>query len=68
MIEYTPGDRNELADVISRIPGREYVNKTEVNEVGYLPEGLVVEHKSEGGGNSLFESVLCGLREIKKKD
>ena len=63
-IEYTPGDRNELADLMSRIPGSKSVNGTEVNEVGYLPEGLVVERKSEGGGDSLFESVLYGLREL----
>ena len=30
----------------------------------YLPERLAVEHKSEGVGDSLFESVLYGLREI----
>ena len=43
----------------------EGVNETEVNEIECLPEGLVVEQKSEGGGDSLFESVLYGLRELK---
>ena len=64
-IEYTTGDRNELADLMSRIPGSERMNKTEVNEVGYLPEGLVGKRKNEGGGDSFFESVLCGLGELK---
>ena len=44
-IEYTSGDLNELTDLMSRTPGSECMNKTEVNEVGYLPEGLVVETK-----------------------
>ena len=64
VVEYVPGGKNVLADMMSRIPvsGKDSVEESINPE--YLPRGLVVLKESKGGGDSMFESVLNGLRDL----
>ena len=41
VFEYMPGDKNELADLMSRIPGSENVSDQLVIDLEYLPKRLV---------------------------
>ena len=64
VIEYVPGERNEIADLMSRLPGR--VSEREVESVNpeYLPKGLMIGRECKGGGDSMFESVFYGLKDL----
>ena len=66
VLEYVPGERNVIADLMSRMP--EGINESEVKSVspGYLPKGLKVGMEVKGGGDSLFDSVLVGLKDLKR--
>jgi hypothetical protein len=63
VIRYRPGRDNEAADTMSRIvcPIEE---SESVRESSELPPGLTSLGKVEGGGNSLFESLLICLEEV----
>src|SRR5678816_736586 len=61
VVEYIPGERNEIADLMSRMPGSERMSETLVIDPEYLPKGLMKGKESRGGGDSMFESVLYGF-------
>ena len=48
-IEYMPGVKNGIADLMSRMPGRENELINEVSDPGYLPKELVKGRESKGG-------------------
>lgn len=65
-IRYRPGKDNIVADALSRI-GHESRREggRESNKQTYqLPEGFMVAQKIDGGGNSMFESILYCLRHL----
>ena len=64
VLEYVPGERNEIADLMSRMP--EGMNGRGIESVssGYLPRGLKIGKEVKGGGDSLFESVWYGLNDL----
>ena len=64
MIEYLPGERNEIADLMSRLPGGENEEVTWSVDPKFLPKGLMIGKECQGGGDSMFESVLYGLRDL----
>ena len=61
-----PGDKNKLAELMSRIPGSENKIYQLVIDPEYLPKGFVKEKERKGGGDSMFESVLYGLQDFVK--
>ena len=64
MVEYTPGERNGMADLMSRFPGVERLGMNEVIDPEYLPKGVMKGRESKGGGDSLFVSVWYGLKDL----
>ena len=66
VVEYMPGNKNELADLMSRIPGSEDESDKLVIDPEYLPKGLVKGKECKGGGDSMFEGVLYGLQDLMK--
>ena len=60
-IQYTPGNRNEIADLMSRFPGT--LEKESFVDSNYLPAGLRVMNQGDpyGSCDSMFKSVYCGL-------
>jgi len=68
IIKYRPGIENEAADAMSRIvnvpTGDDYVKMISDNK---LPDGLTVLGTVEGGGDSLFVSLMSCLKFNKKK-
>ena len=63
-IRYRPGPQNEAADALSRIV--EAVESTDLIDGNYLPKGLKIVEKIDGGGNSLFEALLVILDRANK--
>ena len=58
IIKYTPGRLNTAADALSRLQGSLQVPSFGPEDVGRLPQGLVLYGQpSLGGGNSLFDSL-----------
>ena len=56
-IKYCPGVDHTVPDALSRLP--QVVDEAEDKFVdGWLPRGLALIKKVEGGGNSLFESLI----------
>src|SRR5678815_3045050 len=66
VVEYVPGERNVIADLMSRMPGSERMDERVVIDPEYLPKGLMKGKESRGGGDSMFESVLYGLKDLAK--
>ena len=66
-IIYTPATQNEIADLMSRFPGSEILNEVEYYDPLQLPKGLYKIVNTPGGGDSLFESLLTGLKELSKE-
>ena len=64
MIRYIPGPQNEAADTMSRIiasiPPKESTNVKE-NE---LPPGFRLIEKIDGGGDTMFQSLLVVLKDL----
>src|SRR5215469_487985 len=61
-IEYVPGERNELADLMSRLqvegfPDEEYADD-------FLPVGVSLSKVCPGGGNSLFDALFYTLNTL----
>ena len=65
-VEYVPGERNVIADLMSRMPGSESMNEKLVINPEFLPKGLMKGKESRGGGDSMFESVWYGLQDLAK--
>lgn len=63
-VRYRPGIENSSADFLSRL----YAEDSEIRELETdykkLPKGLKVVKTVEGGGDSLFESLLICMREL----
>ena len=59
VFEYMPGDKNELGDLISRIPGCDNVSDR-------LSKGLMKGKECKGRGDSMFDCVLYGLQDLIK--
>lgn len=64
VIKYRPGRDNEAADAMSRIVNVPVDDDSETID-DELPTGFIVPQIVEGGGNSLFESLLICLRHVK---
>ena len=64
-IKFRPGVENTAADKLSRMPVIDGEREDEMDP-RWLPDGLVVNEKVEGGGDSLFQSLSFILWEIKK--
>ena len=62
-IEYVPGERNETADLMSRLPGRVTEGERQTINPEYLPKGLMIGRECKGEGDSLFDSLWYGLRD-----
>ena len=68
-IEYTPGDRNLVADMMSHLPVE--IRVEEISDPHFLPPGLKV-NKWKGKENdcdcsSLFDCVYEGLKDLDKR-
>lgn len=61
-IKYHPGTLNVAADALSRLPVTENLSKPEEVKED-LPKELRVYKKVDGGGNSMFESILICLKD-----
>ena len=60
-IKYRPGKENQAADYLSRLEsGEESVSVPGSHK--YLPEGLKIICKMEGGGDSMCEALLVAMR------
>lgn len=70
VIKYTPGRLNTAADALSRLPS--VVKKVDdefFSASPQLPYGLLINGSPvQGGGNSLFESLIVVLREALSSD
>ena len=66
MVEYMPGDKNELADLMLRIPESENESDRLVTDQKYFLKGLVKEKECKGGGDSMFEGILDRLQNLMK--
>ena len=62
VVDYMSGDKNELADLMSRIP----VSEGLVIDLEYLPNGLVKKKEFKGRSDSMFEGVLYRLQDLMK--
>ena len=51
---------------MSRMPGRMNEKEDQCEIPVYLPKGLKVGKECKGGGDSMFESVLFGLKDLVK--
>ena len=67
-IQYRPGKDNEAADFLSRSSDLHKLECDEVENYRYLPSGLAVSQEIQGGGDSMFESLLIAMRDAKKYD
>ena len=56
-IRYCPGLENQAADFLSRLQNGQETDADYQMDYKQLSKGLVVIQKTEGGGNSLFESL-----------
>lgn len=59
-IKYLPGSQNQAADFLSRMENMESID--EENHIG-IPKEFRISQKVEGGGNSMFESLLIAMRD-----
>ena len=64
-IRYIPGKENSAADYLSRMKALDETDHVAVDS-NLLPDGLEVITKIDGGGNSLFESLLVCLTNHQK--
>ena len=67
-IRYRPGVDNEAADFLSRMNENESVENSEIKDHKYLPKGLRLLQTVEGGGDSMFESLLATLKDLKESE
>lgn len=68
-IEYIPGERNQMADLMSRIPANFIEAKIPQGEAEkQLPPGVVVEMIAEGGSLSMFQCLHVALSAIQKEN
>lgn len=68
-IHYTPGSDNLAADAMSRLVDGTNVNKNSYfsADPSWLPTGLLLAAKAEGGGDCLFDSLLVVYKHGKFK-
>ena len=65
IVKYHPGKENEAADALSRIFKKIEMNDDEKDNTGFLPKGLIVAQKIDGGGNSLFEAIMIAFEYVR---
>ena len=65
-IEYLPGEKNVIADLMSRMPESVVEGEIDCMNPEYLPKGLMIGKECKGGGDSMFESVWFGLKDLMK--
>ena len=67
-IKYCPGLENSAADFLSRLnTNNNNTNEQNIGDFKQLPRGLKVISIVEGGGNSLFHSVIICLNELREE-
>lgn len=66
VIEYLPGQQNTVADLMSRLPGNDNGRVNETLKAKFLPKRLKIgkECQEWGGGDSMFETVMYGVRDL----
>lgn len=64
-IKYQPGKDNEAADAMSRMMKGE--EKSYGVNTSQLPKGMRVSETVEGGGNSLFDSLIICMKELENE-
>ena len=61
-IKYCPGQEHVIPDALSRLEKRTYLEDDEYTD-GWLPPGLVLIKKVDGGADSLFEALIQCVEE-----
>ena len=64
ILKYTPGSQNEAADALSRLASGPYIPPDTVTDPTVIPDGLKVIQRLEGGGDSLFESLIIAFKDV----
>ena len=67
-IKYKPGVDNTAADYLSRLNSNENQTKTDHVDPKCLPKNVKRICTVEGGGDSMFESILISLREANESE
>ena len=67
-VKYRPGVDNTAADFLSRINSNENDQSTDNVDTKMLPKSVKRVCTVEGGGDSMFESLIIALREAKEND
>ena len=63
-IRYCPGNKNILADALSRVAGSFEEETVQSEHVNQIPEGFTLVKEAKGGGDSLFESLWILLKDL----
>ena len=67
-VRYRPGAQNEAADYLSRLNDEQNIIDEEVLDHKYLPKELKRICEIQGGGDSMFESLVVAMKEGKENE